>query len=283
MNCPRPVICVIINCFNPACGKEIHEWHIKFLRWGDTVGSPGLEYIQRRAARPPARAGRGLRPASTARTRTSWAARRGSSTPSSTRGRTASPLGNHTWTRWELQPYLNDEPRVVRPANFAPQCPGPRLRRFRHAGGAARCREPPGPLHARPEHGQPLPHGGRRAGGAGREDDPRRLPTPRPRARRRPWATISTAASVPSGARTRTCRPPTRHILPRGHGLHPPTSAMTGPAESVHRHKARAEHRQGSSATSRAATSAPGAPSSSRGALFYPRREYGAAAPRSRR
>ena len=33
-------------------------------------------------------------------------------------------LGNHTWTRWELQPYLNDKARILRPANYAPQCPG---------------------------------------------------------------------------------------------------------------------------------------------------------------
>lgn len=33
-------------------------------------------------------------------------------------------LGNHTWTRWELQPYLDETPRVLRPANYAPQCPG---------------------------------------------------------------------------------------------------------------------------------------------------------------
>ena len=33
-------------------------------------------------------------------------------------------LGNHTWTRWELQPYLDESRRVIRPANFAPQCPG---------------------------------------------------------------------------------------------------------------------------------------------------------------
>ena len=33
-------------------------------------------------------------------------------------------LGNHTWTRWELQPYLNEKARILRPANFAPQCPG---------------------------------------------------------------------------------------------------------------------------------------------------------------
>jgi len=33
-------------------------------------------------------------------------------------------LGNHTWTRWELQPYLDESRRVIRPANYAPQCPG---------------------------------------------------------------------------------------------------------------------------------------------------------------
>ena len=33
-------------------------------------------------------------------------------------------LGNHTWTRWELQPYLDEKARILRPANFAAQCPG---------------------------------------------------------------------------------------------------------------------------------------------------------------
>lgn len=33
-------------------------------------------------------------------------------------------LGNHTWVRWELQPYLDEKAQVLRPANFAPQCPG---------------------------------------------------------------------------------------------------------------------------------------------------------------
>jgi len=33
-------------------------------------------------------------------------------------------LGNHTWTRWELQPYLDEQLRVLRPLNYAPQCPG---------------------------------------------------------------------------------------------------------------------------------------------------------------
>ena len=33
-------------------------------------------------------------------------------------------LGNHTWMRYELQPYLEQKKRILRPANFAPQCPG---------------------------------------------------------------------------------------------------------------------------------------------------------------
>ena len=33
-------------------------------------------------------------------------------------------LGNHTWTRTEIQPYLAEKRRVLRPANYAPQCPG---------------------------------------------------------------------------------------------------------------------------------------------------------------
>lgn len=33
-------------------------------------------------------------------------------------------LGNHTWTRYEIKPYLDESARVLRPANFAPQCPG---------------------------------------------------------------------------------------------------------------------------------------------------------------
>ncbi len=33
-------------------------------------------------------------------------------------------LGNHTWVRWELQPYLDESACVLRPINYAPQCPG---------------------------------------------------------------------------------------------------------------------------------------------------------------
>lgn len=33
-------------------------------------------------------------------------------------------LGNHTWTRYELKPYLDDRRGILRPANFALCCPG---------------------------------------------------------------------------------------------------------------------------------------------------------------
>ncbi len=33
-------------------------------------------------------------------------------------------LGNHTWTRTEIQPYLAERRRILRPANYGPQCPG---------------------------------------------------------------------------------------------------------------------------------------------------------------
>jgi len=33
-------------------------------------------------------------------------------------------LGNHTWTRTELHEYLQKRRRILRPVNFAPQCPG---------------------------------------------------------------------------------------------------------------------------------------------------------------
>lgn len=33
-------------------------------------------------------------------------------------------LGNHTWTRTEIQDYLDRASRCLRPANYGPQCPG---------------------------------------------------------------------------------------------------------------------------------------------------------------
>ena len=40
-------------------------------------------------------------------------------------------LGNHTWTRTEIQPYLKEQRRILRPANYGPQCPGKGINAFR--------------------------------------------------------------------------------------------------------------------------------------------------------
>lgn len=44
-------------------------------------------------------------------------------------------LGNHTWTRTELQPYLEEKKRILRPANYGPQCPGNGVRSFKTSFG----------------------------------------------------------------------------------------------------------------------------------------------------
>lgn len=45
-------------------------------------------------------------------------------------------LGNHTWTRTELQPYLEERRRILRPANFGPQCPGRGIGSFKAPFGS---------------------------------------------------------------------------------------------------------------------------------------------------
>ena len=112
-----------------ACGvrgflqERMYAMSFKVLAVGDTVGPPGLEYIQRR-----------LR-AIKRELEADFVVVNGENanvvgcTPRQAdalldAGADCVTLGNHTWTRWELQPYLDDSIRVIRPANYAPQCPG---------------------------------------------------------------------------------------------------------------------------------------------------------------
>lgn len=107
----------------------------RVLAVGDTVGSPGLEYIKRRL--------RDIRRELGA----DFVCVNGENanvvgcTPRQLDGILAAgadciTLGNHTWTRWELQPYLNEELRVIRPANYAPHCPGRGMAVFDTPAGA---------------------------------------------------------------------------------------------------------------------------------------------------
>ncbi len=97
---------------------------MKLLFVGDIVGSPGRQAFARFATRykadqkadvivanaENAAAGRGITPALADEL---FAA-----------GADALTLGDHTWDQKELAPHLDRELRIVRPANFAPGCPG---------------------------------------------------------------------------------------------------------------------------------------------------------------
>ena len=97
---------------------------MKLLFVGDIVGRPGREAFARFATRYKAEnkahvivvnaensaAGRGTTPKLAAELLTA--------------GADALTLGDHTWDQKDLPPFLDREPRIIRPANFPPGCPG---------------------------------------------------------------------------------------------------------------------------------------------------------------
>ena len=96
---------------------------INILAIGDVCGDPGLQFLEKR-----------LRPFQKERD-ISFTVVNGENanvvgiTPRQAdmifrSGADVITLGNHTWTRTEMQPYLAERTRILRPANFGPQCPG---------------------------------------------------------------------------------------------------------------------------------------------------------------
>lgn len=97
---------------------------IRILYIGDIVGAPGRRIFARLIPRlrqewkldavianaENAAAGRGLTPALAEELFMA--------------GADALTLGDHAWDQKEIMPYLDREARIVRPANFAPACPG---------------------------------------------------------------------------------------------------------------------------------------------------------------
>lgn len=118
-------------------------------------------------------------------------------------------LGNHTWTRWELQPYLDEKARILRPANYARSAPAGATRRIQRRsapsassifwGGFLSIRTP----IIRSRRWTRCSRKIRRAWCS-------LICTPRRRARSSPWAGFSMGASPPCGARIRMSRPRTR-------------------------------------------------------------------------
>ena len=110
-------------------------------------------------------------------------------------------LGNHSFDRREICAYLDDCPYILRPANLHPSLPGRGFGVFETKIGQVgivnllgRCN-----LDFRP-------------------DNPW-ISTPRRQVKSLPWRIISTEKFPPSGARTRTCRPPTSRSCRRAPGI----------------------------------------------------------------
>ena len=95
----------------------------KVLAVGDVVGTPGLERVRRNLRRLKRRWGADFvvvngENASAVGT-----------TPNQAQdildaGADVITLGNHTWSKREIVPYMDDCSRILRPANYAPQVPG---------------------------------------------------------------------------------------------------------------------------------------------------------------
>ena len=97
---------------------------LKILHIGDIVGSPGRQVFARLVTEfrqqnradvvivngENAAGGRGITPALAEELFNA--------------GADAITLGDHTWDQKDLAPFLDREPRIVRPANFAAACPG---------------------------------------------------------------------------------------------------------------------------------------------------------------
>ena len=96
---------------------------VKILAVGDVCGEPGLDFIGRRLKSYRTEAGIDFVVANGENANVVGI------TPKQAdlllrSGVDVVTLGNHTWTRTELRPYLEERRRILRPANFAPQCPG---------------------------------------------------------------------------------------------------------------------------------------------------------------
>ena len=97
----------------------------RVLAVGDVVGATGLDYIEKNLARIKKEVGADFIVVNGENANVVGA------TPRQLAGADAITLGNHTSTRWELQPYLDESAVVLRPANYAPQCPGRGAAAFR--------------------------------------------------------------------------------------------------------------------------------------------------------
>lgn len=111
------------NSFRNRGEKRRKSMEIRVLAVGDVVGTPGVKFLRKKLP--------GLRKEK----KVHFCVVNGENaamvgiTPSHAEeifdaGADCITLGNHTWNQREILPYLDDNSRILRPANFAPQNPG---------------------------------------------------------------------------------------------------------------------------------------------------------------
>ena len=133
-------------------------------------------------------------------------------------------LGNHTWNRIQIADFLDKDPYILRPANYAGRVPG---RGFGVYDGPKGLKIGVMNLMGRLELNSNLDSPFKAANQILRSHEAQQCQvllltfTPRPPARRAPWPGIWTDASTPCGAPTPTCPPPTPRFCPRAPALSP--------------------------------------------------------------
>lgn len=96
---------------------------VKILAVGDICGEPGLEYLEKHLREYRSEKDIGFVVVNGENANVVGITPRQADTIFRA-GADVITLGNHTWTRTELRPYLDERKKILRPANFAPQCPG---------------------------------------------------------------------------------------------------------------------------------------------------------------
>ena len=151
-------------------------------------------------------------------------------------------LGNHTWTRTELQDYLARTSRCLRPANFAPQCPGQGFGIYEAPFGKICVVNAMGRFTLDANTDNPFVVVDNILA-----DNPVPLTLvdfhAEGTSEKLAMGYFWTAGRAPSGAPIRMCRPRTGRVLPGGTG-YITDLGMTGPAHSVLGIAVDAEHRQ---------------------------------------
>ena len=107
----------------------------KVLAVGDVVGNPGLDRVRRRLRQLKRETGADFTVVNGENAAVVGI------TPNQAEaildaGADAITMGNHTWAKREIVPYMDDCPQIIRPANYAPQVPGRGWQVFETKAGA---------------------------------------------------------------------------------------------------------------------------------------------------